>query len=267
MAKKNIEKEGICALTKKKGVYAKSHLIPRALTFISKKGEMRKEMGLTTPPKKRFDSWYDKELCIQEGESILEKIDDDGIKELRKHKLIWSGWPTIGEPLSDLMRDERAPCYGIRCVQITKPKKLQLFFLSLLWRAAATHIKEFDTVQLSESEIEDLRCRVNNKDVGNMEDYPIRLFQLITKDTEVVHNRTPIRETESIKLPNGEFEFDYVRFYFDGLIAHIYLKFPKECLQWCLGFGNDGYVLVEGHNYDGSREFSDLMQVVQSQSN
>ena len=87
-----IPKTGVCALLGVEGTYAKSHLIPLSLTSPSTKGERFIEAGRGLRPIRRFTSWYDQQLVIREGEKILSEIDTAGIEELRRLKLIWSGW-------------------------------------------------------------------------------------------------------------------------------------------------------------------------------
>lgn len=85
-------KTGLCALLEQEGTYAKAHLIPQALTRTDVPGDRFIEAGIGFRPIRRFTSWYDQKLVIQAGEKILSDIDTQGIEELRKHKLVWSGW-------------------------------------------------------------------------------------------------------------------------------------------------------------------------------
>ncbi|QQK72416.1 hypothetical protein [Pectobacterium versatile] len=106
--RKNSSEYGECKLTKKHGKYIDSHILPRAITILSKNGERAVETGIDIPTRKKFQGWYDNELVIAKGENYLTEIDTKGIKELRKHKLIWSGWPTsttiLNEP--EILLDE-----------------------------------------------------------------------------------------------------------------------------------------------------------------
>lgn len=242
MAKKEI-KEGICALVKKHGVYVKSHLIPKSLTLITSNGEMRIEASLDTSQrtKRRYDSWFDIELCIRDGEDILEKIDNNGINILREYQLIWSGWDIQSFNIGTFMPFDESKTSGFRILESNQEKEkiLQLFFLSLLWRAAATKIPEFNEIQLDNDILEDLRLRIINLDPGNFEDYPIMLFPIINKGNK--HNRTPdIRlQTDETIPPIANRE--YARFYFDGLVIHIFLpkdiKIPENAKALFLGMG------------------------------
>jgi hypothetical protein len=81
---------GVCSLTKEYGQYARSHIIPKALTRISSNGSQLIETSTGSDIKKRYDSWFDSSLVIREGEKILEEIDSPAIEMLRKHKMVWS---------------------------------------------------------------------------------------------------------------------------------------------------------------------------------
>lgn len=213
--------DGVCKLTKKRGKFVDAHLIPKALTRPEKKGLPFIQAGWGLPPSRRWSSWYDKQLVIAEGESILARHDNWAIPELRKHKLVWSGWGpmnSLGEnhhPLDD-------SGIGVRSVKGIDGKKLRLFFLSLLWRAAATTRREFAEVALSKKTIERLRCMLIADDPGPSNFYPIQLTQLSTLGT--IQNLTPIASSKIIsgmdERPDRTVPF--FRFYFDGLIAHIH---------------------------------------------
>ena len=254
---------GICSLVQEHGKYVKSHLIPRSLTLISSNGNKRIETSLDPNHriKRRFDSWYDLELCIRKGEDILSDIDNLGIQILRNHQLIWSGWQGSTINSDDLILANDG--IGLRVIKFQKKdaNDLQLFFLSLLWRAGATKIPEFDTVKLDQSIIEDLRQRLLNKDCEIFDDYPVMLFPIITKGYE--HNRTPITERYTQDGIESLKNRLYVRFYFDGLVAYIFL--PQNNLTTDTQnntqalFVNDSSTLVFCRSFDGSRTLDNLM--------
>ena len=118
---------GTCALTGEYGPFVKSHLIPRALTRLSRTGEKFIQSGIGERMVRVSDSWYDLKLVVRRGEDILADIDDAGIKELRENHLIWSGW---GEhkSLQDLLGiDSNSP---LRELCLPNTRNLRLFFLS-----------------------------------------------------------------------------------------------------------------------------------------
>ncbi|OOG58047.1 hypothetical protein B0E49_04245 [Polaromonas sp. C04] len=208
--------------------------------------------------KKRADSWYDSSLCTRLGEDILEDIDTKGIEELRRHRLVWSGWSADETHLKLSAADLGGG--AIRLLKLQSPEVLRLFFLSLLWRAAASTRPEFSDIVLLKDELEDLRVRVLNKNPGRPEDYPIQLFQLTTRGT--AHNRTPLLERKPLVEDDGSHGemITYARFYFDGLVSHIHLPRGQQIgdgyLKVCLGFQEA--TAVFGHEFDHSRTEENL---------
>lgn len=89
MAKK---KTGICKLTGKTGKFIDAHLIPKALTKPDVPGAPIIQYGAGGRPKKKWSSWKDDELVVQDGENILTESDTWAIPTLRRHQLVWSAW-------------------------------------------------------------------------------------------------------------------------------------------------------------------------------
>jgi hypothetical protein len=83
---------GVCKLTGDSGQFVRSHLIPDALTRLSKTGNKYIETGVGLPVTRPSSSWYDERLVTRRGEDVLEDIDTQGIEILRRHSLVWSGW-------------------------------------------------------------------------------------------------------------------------------------------------------------------------------
>lgn len=240
-----------------------SHIIPRALTRLSRTGEKHIETGIGLPVIKRSDSWYDGQLVTREGEDILSDIDSQGISELRHHKLVWSSWGGN----TRLREDEvelNADGMGFRWLELTQPKVLQVFFQSLLWRAAATRRHEFSKISLEDEELDELRQRVLSQDPGRQEDYPVQFYQLVSKGPE--HNRTPLLEKKLVPRLDGsiEIEIPYVRFYFDGLVTHIHLArqydLNRDYLKTCLGFAQK--TMVFAHEASESRSVADIKEIM-----
>jgi hypothetical protein len=254
---------GICALTKTEGKYVKSHIIPLALTRLSRTGEKHVEAGMGFGLKRRASSWYDNSLVTKNGEDILAGIDAEAIDILRKNKLVWSGWGEDKELRSDsqVFGNENVGCRGVK---IENAEALQLFYLSVFWRAAASSRPEFKNISLGQSELEDLRERVLLRNPGEFADYPIQLFQLTS--IGIPHNRTPLLETKEIADSTASpiETVDYVRIYFDGLVAHVHLP-RRTCLsqvylKTCLRVGEDTIVFL--HKADESRTQSDIKEIV-----
>jgi len=253
---------GVCKLTGQHGPYVKSHIIPASLTRLPTNGKKIVQAGIGLGVKNRLVSWYDNELVTRVGEYILEEIDTPAIEVLRKHKLIWSSWGADKELRADdflTSTDQQA----LRVVQIPRAKELQLFFLSLLWRSAASSRPEFSDVKLPADTVEDLRRRVHLKDPGAFHDFPVQLFQIISKGTQ--HNRTPLLERTVVQLEaGGTCEVEYVRFYFDGLVARVHTtrseNLDERYLETCLR--SDEHTIVFTHPFETSRAAADFKEMV-----
>jgi hypothetical protein len=266
--KKNVP-EGICKLTLRKGKFVESHILPKALTVLSKTGEKAMQVALKIPLKKRFQGWYDNQLCISEGEHILSQIDDKAIRVLRENLLIWSGWPTnvIELDTSDIVipAKNNGQKYGFRVIKDLNWKPIKLFILSLLWRSVASEREEMDTVTIPGSLLEKLRIAILNYDSLSAREFPIRLYQIADKG--FTHNRTPIIEEYTIDFgfPIGIRNYTVCRLYLDGLVAYITLDPDENYLDssqaMILGGSNETIVLL--HTYENSRTFDNLREVME----
>jgi hypothetical protein len=213
-----LSRHGICKLTGGSGRFVDAHLLPKALTKADGLAPGLVQMG-NGRKEKRSSSWYDKHLVIAEGERILADYDDWAIKILRKHAMVWSGWGPRTS-LNDIEQLQGTP-YGFRSVSGDDWKKLRVFFLSLLWRAAATNRPEFGEVKLSTAHLEQLRQMVLNGEPEPIDFYAISLTQLST--VGIRHNHAPIAFTKiihSLKEGQAAKKEPTFRFYLDGLIIH-----------------------------------------------
>jgi hypothetical protein len=210
---------GVCKLTHSEGKLVESHLIPKALTRPSIAGAPFVETGLGRPPSRKWSSWYDRNIVTADGEAILAKIDSWAIAELRKHKLVWSGWGPLLSLPTDRIGDTG---WGIRKLVGVDGKRLRLFFISLLWRAAVSKLPGFNDVNLAEQELERLRVMMVSGNADPPSYFPITLSQISTVGD--MQNLTPFPRTKTIRKPDGSVdrEMPFIRFYFDGLIAHIH---------------------------------------------
>ncbi len=220
------QKVGVCALLGVEGKYAKSHIIPQALTSHSVKGEHFIESGRGSRPIRRFTSWFDHKMVITEGEKILSKIDSDGIDELRKHKLIWSGW---GSAKKLAETDYQVPFQpgselAIRLLDGVNASKLRVFFLSILWRSLKTRIKEFDFLPREGVDLDRLGHMIIAGDPGSPGYHPIILDQISTLGFH--HNQSPTYHEMDMPVGDDVRRIGYYRLYMQGLVAHIY---PHDC--------------------------------------
>jgi hypothetical protein len=260
---------GICKLTRQEGRFVDSHIIPESLTRASIRSNPLFQYRAGTPgarPVRRWSSWYDPTLVTEEGEKLLSELDNWAVSELRRHRLVWSGWGNESSVARGHTLINGGPI-GVRHVEGIEPTKLRLFFLSLLWRAAATTLEEFSEVVLVPEELERLRSMIVNGDAAPLSFYPCQLTQLSTKG--VIHNYAPLREmkyapdlradakTLSIELPT-------FRFYFDGLIVHMHIALPEAYSIERLGnliVGADESLVLSTVSFEESAQYMNMRTV------
>jgi hypothetical protein len=255
---------GQCKLTGVHGRYVASHIIPKALTD-SGEGKPLTQKGRNGRYIKRWTSWYDSRLVTAEGEAILASYDNWAINFFREKKLIWSSWGPIVQLESPDHIWLPGPQVGIRQLRGVDCERLRLFFLSLLWRAAATSLFEFRLVSIPADELAQLREMVLHGRVEPYHFYPVTLIQLWTRSFP--HNqavgrlikRQPMVDPVTEKLVEDSLrEIDHYRFYFDGLIAHMHINDDPEHVAGVgpvyVGPGND--LAVTTVRSEGSRQMT-----------
>jgi len=213
---------GVCALTHEEGEFISAHLIPKALTRPSVRGRPLLQIESGKKPKRRWDSWYDDHLVTIAGEAILTELDTWAIQHLRAHRLVWSGWGSARTLLGHYSPIANSP-WGIRRVAGLDTLRLRLFYISLLWRAAATTRPEFAEVELPPDDMETLRSMLIERKASPASFYRVQLTQLSTKG--LIHNMPPIAQYKEVKnlVIGMKHRVEKIfRFYFDGLIAHIH---------------------------------------------
>jgi hypothetical protein len=247
---------GTCKLTGANGRFVKSHLIPRALNRLTRTGEKAVEFGLDAPKaKRRPEGWYDQKLVITAGEKLLQKCDDEGIRELRNIGLLSYSTEACGTEV--LSSDVSEACHFL--VTSQNPTALRRFALSLLWRASHTSIEEFSTYQPHKGDLGYLTELVRTGQVGEANEFMTVITKLV--GPRATHNRTPIRE--SAELISG-IKAEYSRFYFNGLVFHIYDRIVPEALEIFLTPGAVGFqnnFLVVTRPFSNSREDENLKLV------
>jgi hypothetical protein len=214
---------GLCALTGTPGKFVEAHILPKALTRPERPGAPLIQRRSGRRPVRRWTSWYDANLVTADGEKILAGYDDWAIRELRRHKLVWSGWGgSKSLEAKDFTALNSTP-WGMRRISEIDTQHLRLFFLSLLWRAAASGLVEFHEVQLSADTMEALRKMVELGDASPVNFLPISLTQISTLG--VIHNQGIFHRTKTLPgLPGLPVQMRrYYRIYIDGLIAHVHL--------------------------------------------
>ena len=240
---------GVCKLTGTSGRFVKSHLIPRALTRLSRTGEKAFEVDAQSGQLiHRVEGWYDLELVTKEGEQILAKCDDEGIRELRRSGLISSGSSNLS--LGNLSEFQQVHIHS------NHPKHLRMFVLSLLWRAASTEIDAFKHFSFPSADRDYVGDLLLNGKTGQPNEFVTVFISL--NDVDAVHNHTPIRDSlawEGTYLP-------FSRFYFEGLVIHIYDRTQSPDLLNAIGGGAVGFskdFIVVRRPFGDSRQKNDLL--------
>jgi hypothetical protein len=250
--KEKVVKEGLCALVREHGVFVKSHLIPQALTGHDTPGKHFIEAGRGFRPVKRFTSWYDDELVIRKGEDYLSDIDSRAVIELRKHKLVWSGWGKDKVLKCEHQRIASDTKEGFRALPNVDAQLLRVYFLSLLWRALSTNRVEFSHLKKEGVDLDRLREIIISGDAGRAAYHPVILHQMNTRG--VTHNFTPVMwETVIPSSEQGpELKIETYRFYMQGLVAHVYPCIDRATADrmggMVLGAGSNAFVFTRPFN-------------------
>lgn len=251
---------GRCKLTGRDGKLVKSHLLPKSVTRTPEPGLPRVDGYNCGRPVKRFDSWYDPFLVTRAGEDILSDYDDWAVKELRRLKLIWSSWADLDSLPTEDVQSPQESTIDLRPMQCKDVGKLRLFFLSLLWRAASTSLGDY-RIPLSSDNIETLRKMIVSRDPEPFFLFPVTLIQLTTKGPwhiagpRLMH--LPLEDKAEEPTP-------FFRFYFDGLVAHIYDDVTDRVAQGLgpLALRNDPQILVLARPFEDSAQHEWLQEVI-----
>lgn len=227
--KKNKEKKpksGICALLAKEGLYAKSHLIPAALTRPDQKGAHFIEAGRGMRPIRRPSSWYDDALCSREGELILSEIDNFGISILRHHQLVWGSWPPKKQTIQfrDYLTPDSPDAQLFRQfpISVDDAKRLKLFYLSILWRFLRSNRAEFSYLENIGVDLDELAAHIRSRTAPDRGHYLMCLHQLTTRG--FTHNHGPTIQEMDVEVDGATVTVRFYRIYFDGLVAHLYAR-------------------------------------------
>ena len=143
-----------------------------------------------------------------------------------------------------------------------------MFFLSLLWRAAASERYEFKDVVLPPKDIELLRKILLGQEEPSPNFYPVQLTQISTKG--LMHNQTPYPDIKYIPDIGNEGAEPYpmrtIRFYFDGLIAHFATELPPLHSASDLGnivVGTEPTVVLSTVTFEDSMQGRDMYAVLE----
>lgn len=252
-------RDGICKLTGERGRFVNAHILPKALTYPAEKGLPFAQAGDEHPPVKRWSSWYDPAIVTRAGEDILAEYDNFAVAELRRHGLVWSGWDGADALVSDdyvpMPAMPGIPRGGLRVIHGVEGPRLRLFFLSLLWRAAVSRLTEFTQIDVRASDLRRLRRMLVERHHEPLSFYPVSLHQIVTRGA--VHNHTPVVERKPMDITRTSGPtVPIVRFYLDGLIAHIHLPGSERHITPLMDrmLGGSEPLVVTTTDFDTSRQ-------------
>ena len=160
-----------CKLTGKVGKSVKAHLIPRSFYHIDETPSLLMPSTNHLYPKRLNAGLYDPQIVTQDGEDILEKLDDYGGKLLILGREKLKPYKLEGEIVGLTTQSNK---YDYQ--------KLKLFLLSVLWRMSVSTRPEVKGVNLGphENVIKDM---ILSSNPGNAEKYSITMLKYIEKAT------------------------------------------------------------------------------------
>lgn len=160
-----------------------------------------------------------------------------------------------------LVVKEGMPSFGLRKVSCNNASMLRLFFLSLLWRAAATTRAEFQDIRMAADDLEQLRRMVREGNPSPLDFYPTTLLQIASRGP--MHNLVPIEMDDTLDTGDGEMRRVHVlRFYFDGLIARMHPSMTNinELRAFIVGGGPE--LVVQMQFFEDSFQLGNLRRLV-----
>jgi hypothetical protein len=251
---------GVCKLTGSSGRFVKCHIIPKSLTPREISGGALLQTDGLSKPIRRFDSWYDPKLVIRKGEDLLANIDDQALKELTKHKLIWRSWEHQDELELEPVKDGGA-MIGVRKLTGIDHSVLAKFAISILWRAGASEMKDMQQFRVPPKLLDAARAVILGQSDFEPSAFPIRVFQYVTKGE--LYNVAPMNH--ALTYPSGKKE-PFFRITANGVFFHIVdstiqLSSKLQDAKWCLGNGPELSVL--GLDYHESAQFAMSRQIIQ----
>jgi hypothetical protein len=198
--------KGMCALTRTTGSFVDAHVIPRAFFKAASPDPFKEVSPEGQRPKRIRTGWYDPQILTRAGEDVLAPLDDAAAKAF-----IQGGFTYSARRMNDDITRLRDGFVANRAYWLENAdvRKLRLFTLSLLWRAAVSRIDAFENVTVSSSHLEDLRQRLVAGDPGPHTDYPVYLGVFCS------------REERSKMAPFRPMGSNFYRFFLDGVLCYV----------------------------------------------
>ena len=240
----------------------RSHIIPQAFTRPESPGAALEQLyaGPGNPKViRRYTSWYDRNIVTDAGERILAVHDEQGIRELRRQRLVWSSWGEHDTLQTTDHKFMEELGLGVRQLNNVDSEALRSFFLSVLWRAAASKLPEFEAIQLSPEEFSILTSVVHSGESTHPAYYPMTLTQFCSRGFPF--NYAAVADEKLIPRGGGT-EFDEVpifRFFMDGLVIHVH-RAPHPTDSGPATLGSSSELLVTTLPFEESIQAKYLLQ-------
>ncbi|MDK2756394.1 MAG: hypothetical protein KYX66_06625, partial [Blastomonas fulva] len=196
---------GTCQLMGTTGPLRKSHLIPNA--FMRRTGpEPFLESDGKSRTKKRQTGWYDECILGIAGENLIASYDDEAARCFIDGGFTYRRRRLPSDPnllIDDFVASES---YMVHNADV---RKIRLFAMSLLWRAAVSTLMPFAHIRVSASHMRDIGGRLRTGQPGHYLDYPT-WFGVFNGTTEL----PKIVPVQSTTIP-------FIRFFLDGVVCYI----------------------------------------------
>ncbi|MGD0336648.1 MAG: hypothetical protein ABSB18_06065 [Candidatus Omnitrophota bacterium] len=231
----------ICKLTLKEGVGVKAHVIPECFYRIDSKNKQPLKILSSNEgiyPQRSQTGIYDPNIVIQEGENILQSLDNYASDLLIKNFLA-AQTAFDGEILQ---------------IDNYDYNKLKLFFLSVLWRASVSQQQFFKVVDLGEHE-ENIRKALLENNAGDSDFYSVILSVF-----SGVQNGVGTLNPQKTKIDS----INYYKLYLGNFLAWIKVdrrRSEEPLRSFSMENGRPLYILKK--NLHSSKEFPLMKSIAQ----
>lgn len=254
--------EGHCGLTGCYGKFVKSHILPQAFTRPTIEGAPLHQSTQGEGERRRWTSWYDQNLVTREGEDLLSVIDDNGIKLLKKHQLVWSSWLLFRPHFESI--SPMYPDHGYREIKKLDAEPIIRFAVSMAWRASASSLPDMIDATLEKNIENQLKEFVLGKAIYGNSPFPVSLFQISTIGLK--HNLSPYIDTKMVPTLEGDEDHfvGIMRIYLDGLVFHVHLfPSPVERREDSPAFlGGSDHAVLHSVTYEASFQYENMLHVL-----
>lgn len=235
---------GTCALTSKQGTFVRSHLYPRSFYPGKEKDEHFAIIGggHDERPGRSWTGIYDEYLVVQEGEDILQKIDQTGYSILKPGETIAG---LVSRSVESLRMGGRVQAIRLDSNLI---EPLLVFLCSVMWRFHQSSRSEARTVNVG-SYGEKLRDITLNQKIGERDQIAAFISRIPRREEHLVLTPARFRDGSTIthELIFGGYRvwFKCGNGSFSGAISDLAVRMKHQL--W-----------ITFHNYAGTRSYKDI---------